>query len=74
MFRKRYVIAVVMDNPKDATLVAGLEGYGQVNADMNSYYPITMVIQKPRTYLAAVLKSMRYSRLGIFNCIMRNGD
>lgn len=68
---RRYCNALILDNPKDATLVAGIEGYGEVNADMNSYYPLTLVIRKPRRYLKAVMKSLYYSRMGIFNCIIR---
>ena len=70
-WERRYLNAMILDNAKDATLVSGMEGYGQVNADMNSYYPMTLVIRKPRRYLTAVLKSLQYSRMGIFNCIIK---
>lgn len=71
MFGKKYMNALILDNPKDATLVAGMEGYGNVNYDMNDIYPVQMVIQKRRRYLAAVLKSMQYSKMGIFNAIIK---
>ena len=71
MFEKKYLNSMILDNAKDAMLVSGMEGYGHVNADLNSYYPMTLVIQKPRSYLEAVFKSLKYSRMGIFNCIIK---
>ena len=71
MFDKRYLNALILDNAKDATLVAGMEGYGNVNENMNDIYPVTLVIQTPRTYFSAVIRSLRYSRMGIFNCIVK---
>lgn len=70
---RKYLNSMILDNAKDATLVAGMEGYGHVNADMNTIYPVCLVIQKPRSYLAAVLRSLQYSRMGVFNCIVREG-
>ena len=71
IFERRYCNALILDNPKDATLVAGMEGYGEVNANMNDYYPMTLVIRKPRRYIHAVMKSLQYSKMGIFNCIIK---
>lgn len=71
IFERRYCNALILDNPKDAMLVAGMEGYGHVNADMNSIYPVTLVIGKQRRYIYAVLKSLQYSKMGIFNCIIK---
>lgn len=68
---RRYMNALILDNAKDATLIAGLEGYGSVNTTMNDVYPVTLVIQKPRRYLTAVLKSLQYSKMGIFNIVMK---
>ena len=71
ILKKKYKNAMILDNPKDATLIAGMEGYGNVNYNMNDIYPVTLVIQKERFYLVAVAKSLRYSRMGIFNCIIK---
>ena len=71
MFSKRYKNAVILDNPKDATMISGMEGYGHVNYGMNDVYPVTLVLQKHRSYFRAVLCSMKYSRLGIFNLILK---
>lgn len=68
---KRYLTSVMLENPKDATMVAGMEGYGAVNYEMNGIYPVNLVIQKPRRYLSAVLVSLKYSRMGIHNAILR---
>ncbi len=71
MFERRYLNAVILDNSKDATLVSGMEGYGHVDVDMNTYYPVTLVIRKPRRYLNALMVSLKYSRMGLFNCIIK---
>lgn len=71
MFGKEYLNALILDNAKDATLVAGMEGYGSVNYGMKDIYPVTLVLQKPRRYILALFKSAQYSRMGIFNCIVR---
>lgn len=68
---KNYKTALIIDNVKDAKLVAGMEGYGHVNEQMTGVYPLELVIEKPRRYLTAIIKSLRYSRMGIFNCIVR---
>lgn len=68
---KKYLNALILDNVKDATLVAGMEGYGHVNVGMNDIYPVTLVLQKPRRYLEALCRSIRYSRMGLFNCIVK---
>lgn len=70
-FSKKYKNAMILDNAKDATLIAGIEGYGNVNYDMTSCYPVTLVIQRPRNYWSAVRKSLMYSKMGIFNCIIK---
>lgn len=68
---KKYLTSVMLENVKDATLVAGMEGYGNVNQNMNDIYPVNLVIQKPRRYLSAVLVSLKYSRMGIHNAILK---
>ncbi len=71
MFGKRYMNALILDNAKDATLVAGMEGYGNVNYDMNDVYPVSLVIPTRRFYIQAVFRSLRYSKMGIFNAIIK---
>lgn len=71
IFERRYKNVIILDNPKDATLIAGMEGYGNVNYGMNDIYPVTLVLQKRRRYFHAVIKSLRYSKMGLFNCILR---
>lgn len=69
--KKRYLTSVVLENVKDATLVAGIEGYGNVNYKMSNVFPVTLVIQKPRSWLSAVLVSLKYSKMGIHNAILK---
>ncbi len=71
MFNKDWYNALILDNPKDATLVSGKEGYGHVNAGMNDMYPISLILQKPRRWITALRKSWEYSKMGIFNCVVK---
>ena len=69
--KKRYLTSVMLENVKDATFVAGIEGYGNVNYGMNDIFPVNLVIQKPRRWLSAVLVSLKYSKMGIHNAILK---
>lgn len=71
---KNYKIALIIDNPKDAGLIAGMEGYGHVNESYSGSFPLQMTIQKPRTYFTAIMRSLKYSKMGIFNCIIKSVD
>ena len=71
MFKKKYLVSVVLENVKDATFVAAIEGYGNVNYGVDDVYPFDMVIQKPRTFLQALCVSLKYSRMGIHNAILK---
>lgn len=69
--KKKYLTSVMLENVKDATMVAGIEGYGAVNSTMSDIYPVNLIIQKPRTYLGAIIVSLKYSKMGIHNAILR---
>lgn len=76
MTLKNYVIAVQLDSTKEAELVGAKEGYGHVN--VNSYTDdlyrnnkVQLTIPTPRTYLGAMIRSSQYSKMGIFNCVVR---
>lgn len=69
--KKRYLISVVLENVKDATIVAGIEGYGNVNYGMSDVFPVNLVIQKPRSWLSAVSTSLKYSKMAIHNAILK---
>lgn len=68
---KHWKVSVIMDNLKDAQIVSGMENYGAINYNMKDYYPITIVLPKKRTLLGAVIRSYRYGKMGIYNCIIR---
>ena len=74
MFKKKYLLSVILDNSKDAQLVAAKEGYGNVNAGMNDIYPLTLIIQKPRRYLSAMLRCKEYFKMGIYCTIISRSD
>ena len=71
MFKKRYLISVTLENIKDATFVAAMEGYGNVKVGVDDIYPVDLVIPKPRTYFRALRVSLNYSRMGIHNAIIK---
>ena len=71
MFGKRYRNVVRIENPKDAILVVGMEGQGNVEFYPNDELPTMRVLKKQRMYLSALLRSARYSKMGILNCILK---
>lgn len=76
-FLKKYRIMVLLDNPKDADLASAKEGgYGEVivneyTKEIYDKHKVRMTIPIFRTYLGAVIRSLQYSRMGIFNCIVK---
>ena len=68
---KHWKNAVIMDNVKDAQIVSGMESYGEVNYQMKDYYPVTIILPRRRTLIGAIFRSYRYSKMGIYNCIIR---
>lgn len=67
-----YVNVVQLDNDKDATLIAGKEGSNYVkDAIEHDAFPCRIVIPKIRKYYHAAKKSLEYSKMGIFNVILK---
>ena len=73
MFSKKYLVSVILDNNKDAQLVSAKEGYGTVNTHFD-VYPLTLIIQKRRRYLSALVRCIEYFRMGIYCTVVRSGD
>ena len=71
MFGK-YKNIVLLDNEKDATIVAGKEKFPGVNYEWKEVYPVAIVLSGRRNYLKAITKSLEYSKLGIFNLIVKD--
>lgn len=68
---KKYKNVVILENEKDAMLIATKEGYGNVNTDLNGIYPVVMTMNRPRKFVTAVKKAIEYSKMGIFNLISK---
>ena len=71
----RYKNAISIENMTQVLLVSGMEGADifdreNLQRTFDARQSIRMVLQKPRRYWDAVRISMRYSKLGIFNCII----
>lgn len=71
MFKKKYLVSLILDNQKDAALVSAKEGYGNVNTNYNGIYPLTMTIQKRRTYWGAVNRCREYFKMGIYCTVIK---
>ena len=75
-FKKRYLNVVLIDNEKDAMLISGMEGYGNVNANeftnaLLRERKVMLTVPNKRTYFGAAMRSLRYSKMGIMNCIIQ---
>jgi hypothetical protein len=70
MFQKKYVIVILLDNEKDAMLIASKEGYGDVNRQLNGVYPLTVTIPKRMTLLQSIRKQQKYNKMGMFTMIV----
>lgn len=66
-FKRCYVNVVRIESPKELVLVAGIEGKENVPIQK---MPDTVPIPTRRTYFNAVRKSLKYSSMGICNCIL----
>lgn len=74
--KKIWGIMVQLDSSKEARLVAGMEHYGDVvvnqyTEDLYRNNKVQLTIPTPRRYFAAVRRSMKYSDMGILNCIIK---
>lgn len=74
--KKIWGIMVQLDSSKEARLVAGMEHYGdavvnQYTEDLYRNNKVQLTIPTPRRYFAAVRRSMKYSDMGILNCIVK---
>lgn len=70
---KRWTNVVLLDSFKDATLVGRSEDLPGVNYGMpEDIFPLNMEMPERRTKLGALRKSIQYSRMGLFNIIVKN--
>lgn len=66
-FKRCYVNVVRIESSKELVLVAGIEGPKNVPI---KGIPDTVPIPTRRSYFNAVRKSLKYSSMGICNCIL----
>ena len=72
LFKERWKNVLIIDNEKDAILIAAKENLGEVNMQMRDIYPLTLELPKERSYFTAIKKSVEYSKMGIFNLICKS--
>jgi len=71
---KRYIIRITMFDRREVSLVSAIENWGTLSSNVivDSNHPLTIVLKEPRSYLQALCKCMRYWRMGIDTCILKN--
>ena len=71
--RKKWTNVVLLDNFKDAALIGRAEDLGGINYEMpEEIFPLNMEMPEKRTKLGALRKSMEYSRMGLYNLIVKS--
>lgn len=61
----------MIQNSKDADMIAGIEGYGYLNENIdNRMFPLNMIIPKPRRKIDAIRTQNTYNKMGIHTCII----
>ena len=77
MFRckRRYRNAISIENMTQALLASGMEGCKILERDdlersFAERRPVKMLLNESRRYWEAIIVSIRYSKMGIFNCII----
>ena len=70
---KRWSYVVLLDSFKDAALIGRAEDLPSINYNMpEDIFPLNMEMPERRTKLGALLKSIQYSRMGLYNIIVKN--
>lgn len=71
--RKKWTNVVLLDNFKDAALIGRAEDLGGINYEMpEEIFPLNMEMPEKRTKLGALRKSVEYSRMGLYNLIVKS--
>lgn len=74
IFKKRWVNSVLLENEKEAVLIARGEGLPDVNPDMGDIYPVDVVLPKKRSFREALRKVSEFSRMGLYSMIIKKED
>lgn len=71
--QKRWTNVVLLDSFKDATLIGRAEDLPDINYEMpEDIFPLNMELPERRTKIGALLKSLQYSRMGLYNLIVKS--
>ena len=69
---RKWTNVVLLDSFKDAALVGRAEDLPAVNYGMSEdIFPLNMEMPERRTKIGALRKSLEYSRMGIYNIILK---
>lgn len=73
MWLKKWSNVVLIENFKEAALVGRAEDLGGVNTNLSEeIFPLNMELPEKRTRLGAMIKALQYSRMGLFNLVLKN--
>ena len=67
---KRYQNSVLVENEKEAMIVAREEGLPDVNPDAE-YYPVDILLPQKRTLKGALKRCIELSKMGLYSMIIR---
>ena len=71
--QKRWTNVVLLDSFKDAALIGRTEDLGGINYNLpEEIFPLNMEMPEKRTKIGALWKSMQYSRMGLYNLIVKS--
>jgi hypothetical protein len=69
---KKHKNVIRLEDAKEGLMAIGMEGTENVDICLNDTFPQTRILPTKRTYLGAIIRSLRYSRMGIMNCIIKS--
>ena len=67
---KRYQNSVLVENEKEAMIVAREEGLPDVNPDAECY-PVDILLPQKRTLKGALKRCVELSRMGLYSMVIR---
>ena len=79
MLNRKYVVRLIIENGKDAELVALKEGYAnvdiqEINNVCDSGHFLMLTIKKKRRYLSALMRCIGYFKRYIYCTIVKVND
>ena len=70
LFGKKYQNSVLLENSKEAMIVAREENLPDVDPEMD-IYPVDMLLPKKRSLKGALKRCMELSKMGLYSMVIR---